>query len=152
RGSRRAMIEPGERSAVKYEIVAEAYRDLEQATGRLALIDRLAVLLARTPAGLLPTVCYLCQGLIAPEFGGVDLGLADKLAVRAVATATGTGPEQVAAGVRETGDLGQAAEHLLAVTAAGRPASLPVTAVVDTLHQIAGAEGPGSQGRKLDLL
>ena len=54
--------------------------------------------------------------------------------------------------MRETGDLGQAAEQLLAATAAGRPATLPVTEVVDTLHQIAQAEGPGSQGRKLDLL
>ena len=146
------MIERNEGGVVKYEIVAEAYRDLEQATGRLALTDRLATLLAGTPAGLLPTVCYLCQGLIAPEFAGVDLGLAEKLAVRAVATATGTGPEQVAASVRETGDLGQAAEQLLATTAAGRPASLQVAAVVDTLHRIAEAEGPGSQGRKLDLL
>src|SRR5450755_410940 len=57
--------------------------------GRLALTGRLAALLARTPAGLLPTVCYLCQGLIVPEFAGADLGLAEKLAVRAVATATG---------------------------------------------------------------
>jgi DNA ligase-1 len=137
---------------MKYEIVAEAYRDLEQAGGRLAMIDRLAALLAETPAGVLPTVCYLCQGLIAPEFAGVDLGLAEKLAVRAVATATGTGSEQVRVGVRETGDLGQAAEQLLAATAADRPASLEVTAVVDTLHRIAEAEGQGSQGRKLDLL
>src|SRR5919112_1932989 len=28
---------------------------------------------------------------------------------------------------------------------------LPVTEVVDTLHQVAQAEGPGSQGRKLEL-
>ncbi len=137
---------------MEYEIVAEAYRDLERASGRLALVDRLAALLAGTPAELLPTVCYLCQGLIAPEFAGVDLGLAEKLAVRAVATATGAGPEQVAARVRETGDLGLAAEQLLTVTAGDRPAALTVTAVVDTLHQIAAAEGPGSQGRKLDLL
>ena len=137
---------------MKYETVALAYRDLEQAAGRLALIDRLAALLTRTPAELLPTVCYLCQGLIAPQFAGVDLGLAEKLAVRAVATATGAGPEQVAARVRETGDLGQAAEQMLTATAAGRPASLEVTVVVGTLHQIAEAEGPGSQGRKLDLL
>ncbi len=137
---------------MKYETVAEAYRDLERAGGRLALADRLAALLAAAPAGLLPTVCYLCQGLIAPQFAGVDLGLAEKLAVRAVATATGTGPEQVAASVRETGDLGLAAEQMLTVTAAGRPASLEVTVVVDTLHRIAEAEGPGSQGRKLDLL
>jgi len=137
---------------VKYQTVAEAYRDLERATGRLALTERLAALLAGTPPELLPTVCYLCQGLIAPEFAGVDLGLAEKLAVRAVATATGTGPEQVTATVRETGDLGQAAEQLLDATAADRPASLEVTAVVDTLHRIAEAEGAGSQGRKLELL
>jgi DNA ligase 1 len=151
-GSRHVMIGPGEGSAVKYEIVAEAYRDLEQAGGRLALIERLAALLGQTPDALLPTVCYLCQGLIAPEFAGVDLGLAEKLAVRAVATATGADPAQVAVRVRETGDLGQAAEQLLAVIAAGRRASLPVTVVVGTLHQIAEAEGPGSQGRKLGLL
>ena len=137
---------------MQYQTVAEAYRDLEQVSGRLALIERLAALLAQTPAGLLPVVCYLCQGLIAPEFAGVDLGLAEKLAIRAVATATGTDPGQVTARVRETGDLGQAAEQLLAATADGRLASLRVAEVAATLHQIAEAEGPGSQGRKLDLL
>jgi DNA ligase 1 len=54
--------------------------------------------------------------------------------------------------VRTAGDLGLAAEQLLTVTAAGRVPSLQVTTVVDTLHQIAAAEGQGSQGRKLDLL
>ena len=137
---------------MRYQIVAEAYRDLEQASGRLVLIYRLAALIAQTPDKLLGTVCYLCQGLIAPQFAGVDLGLAEKLAVRAVGTATGVTPEQVKDILRETGDLGQAAEQLLAVTAADRPASLPVAVVIDTLHQIARAEGPGSQGRKLDLL
>ena len=142
----------GEDGGVEYEVVAEAYRDLEQASGRLVLIDRLATLLAQTPQELLPTVCYLCQGLIAPEFAGVDLGLAEKLALRAVATATGVEPEQVVAAVRDAGDLGQAAEQLLAATAGERAPSLQVAVVVDTLHQIAGAEGPGSQGRKLELL
>jgi DNA ligase 1 len=137
---------------VKYEVVAEAYRDLEQASGRLILIDRLAALLAQTPAALLPNVCYLCQGLVAPEFAAVDLGLAEKLALRAVATATGVQPEEVVAALREAGDLGQAAEQLLATTAADRQPSLEVAAVVDTLHEIARAEGSGSQGRKLELL
>ena len=35
---------------MKYQTVAEAYRDLEQASGRLAMIDRLAELLEATPA------------------------------------------------------------------------------------------------------
>jgi DNA ligase-1 len=133
-------------------MIAEAYRDLEAATARLALIERLATLLSQTPAELLPTVCYLCQGLIAPEFAGVELGVADKLAARAVATATGVTVEQVRATAHQTGDLGQAAEQLLAEAAGGRPATLEVAAVVDTLAQIAAAEGQGSQARKLELL
>src|SRR5690242_11272395 len=140
---------------MKYQIVAEAYRDLEQASGRLAMIDRLAALLAATPAEVLPTVCYLCQGLIAPEFAGVDLGLAEKMAIRAVAAVVGDDTVQVASVVREAGDLGQAAERLLAARAAGageRAAGLEVAEVVRTLREIAVAEGAGSQGRKLELL
>jgi DNA ligase-1 len=100
-------------------------------------------------------VCYLCQGLIAPEFAGIDLGVAEKLAVRALATVAGTDAAQVAALVRETGDLGQAAEQLLTPTTAGAGSGavgLEVAEVVRTLREIAVAEGTGSQGRKLELL
>ena len=105
---------------MRYETVAEAYRDLEHVSGRLALIERLAALLAQTPERLLPVVCYLCQGLIAPEFAGVDLGLAEKMAVRTVATVTGVDQAEVVSLVREVGDLGQAAEELLGATAGGQ--------------------------------
>ena len=88
---------------MKYETVAEAYRDLEAATGRLALIDRLAELIRATPDDELARVCYLCQGLIAPEFAGIDLGLAEKLAIRAVAAAAGAEPDAVTAAVRDPG-------------------------------------------------
>ena len=44
---------------MRYEIVAETYRDLERASGRLALIERLAELVRQTPDQLLPTVCLL---------------------------------------------------------------------------------------------
>jgi DNA ligase-1 len=137
---------------VKYEIVAEAYHDLEQTSARLALIDRLAALVTATPVELLPTVCYLCEGMIAPQFAGIDLGLAEKLAIRAIASATGTEPQEAAVAVRTAGDLGLAGEQLLTATAVDRAPSLQVTTVVDTLHQIAATEGQGSQGRKLDLL
>ena len=76
---------------MEYLIVAEAYRDLEQASGRLVLIERMAELVTQTPAELLPVVCYLCQGQIAPEFAGVDLGLAEKMAIRALAAARAEG-------------------------------------------------------------
>jgi len=147
---------------VQYEIVAEAYRDLERASGRLELIDRLAALLAQTPTELLPTIVYLCQGQIAPEFVGIEIGLAEKLAARAIAEAADATGEHVQAVLRDTGDLGHTAERLLArnaerdpereATAAARPVTLELRGVFDTLHQIAAAAGPGSQTRKLTLL
>src|SRR5262245_2726944 len=152
---------------VRYEIVAEASRELERASGRLALTKRLAALLADTPAELLPTVVYLCQGQIAPEFAGIDLGIAERMATRALAEAAGVSSERVVAELRDTGDLGQAAEQLLAAAADGdaadgavdepgavsaRPATLEVAGVVGTLHEIASAAGAGSQTRKLTLL
>ena len=54
---------------MRYLIVAEADRDLEQLSSRLALPERLAVLLADTPADLMPTVCYLRQLLNACTSG-----------------------------------------------------------------------------------
>src|SRR5690348_1444281 len=115
---------------MRYETVAEAYRDLEAATGRLELIDRTAELLRATPDDELARVCYLCQGLIAPQFAGIDLGLAEKLAIRAVASAAGVEPEAVTAGVRARGDLGEATEALLP----SRTPILTVGEVVETLH------------------
>ncbi len=133
---------------MRYETVAAAYRDLEAASGRLALVDRVAELLLATPDDELARVCYLCQGLIAPEFAGIDLGLAEKLAIRAVGRAADVEPDVVTAAVRERGDLGEATEALLPE----RAPSVTVAEVVETLHDVAAAGGEGSQGRKLDLL
>ena len=138
---------------MRYRTVAEAYRDLEEASGRLALVDRLAVLLAETPAELLPAVCYLCQGLIAPEFAGVDLGPG-----REARRPRGgrRGRRRPGAGRRPA--CGRSATWAWPRSSCwrrpptDRPAALTVTDVVDTLHQIAAASGAGSQGRKLELL
>ncbi|HEV8166983.1 MAG TPA: DNA ligase, partial [Actinomycetota bacterium] len=134
---------------MRYQIVAEAYRDLEGATARLALIGRLASLVRQTPTELLPTVALLCQGQIAPDFAGVELGVNERLAARAVATAAGVPPEQVLALAQKTGDLGLAAERLLQELDPDRAATLEVRTVFEGLHQVAAAEGTGSQGRKL---
>ncbi|HEV2872041.1 MAG TPA: ATP-dependent DNA ligase [Actinomycetota bacterium] len=134
---------------MRYEIVAEAYRDLERSSGRIVLIERLAELFRQTPDELVPTVALLCQGQIAPDFAGVELGMAERLAARAVAQAVGTTSEQVLAGAREVGDLGLTAEQLLAELDPERVATLEVGTVFDGLHEVARAEGEGSQGRKL---
>ena len=134
---------------MRYKILAEAYRDLERSSGRIALIERLAELFRQTPDDLLPTVALLCQGQIAPDFAGVELGMAERLAARAVAQAASTTAEQVLAGAREVGDLGLTAEQLLGELDPDRVATLEVGTVFEGLHEVAEAEGEGSQGRKL---
>jgi DNA ligase 1 len=148
-GARTGRQPTGKESRVRYQIVAEAYRDLEAASARLALIDRLAELVRQTPAELLPTVALLCQGQIAPDFAGVELGMNERLAARAVAQATDVPVEQVLARLRDTGDLGLTAERLLQERDPDRAATLEVGTVFDGLHQVAQAQGTGSQGRKL---
>src|SRR5687767_8809285 len=116
---------------MRYETVAAACRDLERASGRLEMIDRLAGLFRETPPALLPNVVLLCLGRIAPDFAGVDIGLAERLATRAVSRVAGVTAERALAVVRETGDLGLAAERLLAErpgAPADRPPGLPAGA------------------------
>jgi DNA ligase 1 len=75
------------------------------------------------------------------------------MVTRALADATGVPLEEVRATLRETGDLGLTAERPLTERGAGqRPPTLEVGVVFEILHQIAAAEGTGSQGRKLELL
>jgi hypothetical protein len=73
---------------VRYEIVAQAYRDLEAASARLELIGRLADLVRQTPDELLPAVALLCQGQIAPDFAGEEAGLALRFPASPAAGAT----------------------------------------------------------------
>ena len=134
---------------MRYGVVTEAYRDLERSSGRLQMIERLAELFRHTPVELVPTVALLCQGQIAPDFAGVELGMAERLAARAVAQAVGVPVERVMAGLRDTGDLGLAAEQLLGELDPEPVATLEVGVVFEGLHEVARAEGEGSQGRKL---
>src|SRR5215211_7490744 len=150
--STRTTLPRGRVDAMRYQIMAKTYRDLEAASGRLELIRLLADLVRQTPDELLPTVALLCQGQIAPDFAGVELGMAERLAARAVGQVAGVPGEEVLAGARETGDLGLAAERLLAALPGHREATLEVEAVFAGLHQVAEAQGTGSVARKLEGL
>ena len=99
---------------MKYETVAEAYRDLEAATGRLALIDRLAELIRATPDEELARVCYLCQGLSRRSSPGSTSAWPRRWRSGRSAGRGRRRAGRVTAAVRETGDLGEAAEALLA--------------------------------------
>jgi DNA ligase-1 len=144
--------ERGGAARMPYGVVVDAYRNLEASTGRLLLIATLADLFRHTPAALLPEVVYLCQGKLAPDFAGVQLGLAEKLTAQAVAESSGANLAQVTASLRRTGDLGSAAEQLLAGRDQRVPSTLDVHDVFQQLKAVAVASGPGAQRRKLSAV
>jgi DNA ligase-1 len=133
-----------------YARVVAAYRDVEHATSRKHVRETLVSLLRDAPAEVLPKLVYLTQGKLCPDFEAVEIGLAERLALRAVAAASGRSEREVAADLARSGDLGTSAERLLAGTR--REPTLTVEDVHSGLAAIARMSGPGAIGRKVATL
>lgn len=137
-----------------YSVVAEAYGALESISGRNEMTRVMADLLKATQKGELKRLVYLTQGKLRPDYEGVELGLAEKMALRAICTATGLPPSEVYKTYVKTGDIGTAAEKLLGRRSQGTLYSQTLTLerVYSTLLRIAGQSGAGSQEVKLKEL
>ncbi|HTP53537.1 MAG TPA: ATP-dependent DNA ligase [Thermoplasmata archaeon] len=138
---------------MRYAELAAAYERLEATTKRLEMRAILAELYTPLSPADLGTVLYLSQGMLRPEYEGVELGVADSLARRAVALATGTEEAVVARRTESSGDLGTTVQTLLeglARLAVGEP--LTVHDVYGELQRIADAKGEGSQEAKVQTL
>jgi DNA ligase-1 len=129
-----------------------AYERLGATKKRLELRKILVELVQGAPRAELPEILYLSQGMLRPEYEGVELGLADSLARRAIAAATGAVDSEVARLARETGDLGTTAERLVEGLASRSSQQRSVQDVYRHFQQIASAAGEGSQETKVRLL
>jgi DNA ligase-1 len=139
---------------VNYSEVAEKYAGLERISGRNEMTNVLADLLKKTPRAELAKLVYLTQGKLRPDYEGVELGLAEKLALRALSMATGLSPDKVYAVYVKSGDIGTVAEELLKTKNQGTLFSerLTLSRVYDTLLKIARQSGAGSVDAKLKEL
>jgi len=72
-----------------FSIVAEIFEKMENTSKRIELTNILVELLKKTPKKIIPNVVYLLQGIIRPNFEGVELGIAEKLAIRAISISAG---------------------------------------------------------------
>jgi len=133
---------------MKYRLLADAYAEIETTTSRLAITRLLADLFRQAPHAVIARLTYLTQGKLYPDFEGVEIGVAEKMAVRAVAQAAGASPEVVTRQLATAGDLGSVAETLLAKSA-GRRATLTVDEVYDGLDRAARAAGEGAQAVRI---
>ena len=137
-----------------YSVVADAYAKLESISGRNEMTEVMAKLLVATPKGELKSLVYLTQGKLRPDYEGVELGLAEKMALRAISTTTGLSSKVVHNAYVKAGDIGTAAEKLLLEKSQGTLYSEPLTLerVYSTLLRVAGRTGARSMEVKLKEL
>jgi DNA ligase-1 len=162
---RGAFPPPPAAHAVKYADLAAAFERLEATPGRLGMTSILVELLAKVPADEMVAVVRLLQGAVAPDWEGLEVGLAEKQILKVLAMATGASAKsddsvaRIEALYREKGDLGLAAEDLLKRAGGRKQASLfgassglTVKEVFDAVTAIAHTGGTGSQDAKQRLL
>jgi DNA ligase-1 len=135
---------------MQFAELAAAYEKLEATKKRLEMRALLVDLLRPLRPPELGRVLYLSQGLLRPEYEGVELGVADSLARKAVGLATHTPEAEVARRTKEVGDLGLTVARLLEERSRlPTEDRLTVAEVYRELGEIAAAKGAGSQEVKV---
>ncbi len=138
---------------MRFDELARAYERLEATSKRLEMRATLVELIRPIRPPDLAKVLYLSQGMLRPEYEGVELGVADSLARRAIATATGVPEPEVVRRTKASGDLGTTAGELLDAARRAEPERpLSVANVYAELMAVAEAKGPGSQETKVGTL
>ncbi len=134
-----------------FQPLVETFAQMEQTSSRIALTDHLVSLLKKTPPDLIDKVTYLIQGKLYPDYEGIEMGLAEKMALRAIASSSGKNLSAVERVYRETGDIGDTAGNVMVSKAQSTLFSEPMTVerVYSTFDRIARTTGPGSQETKL---
>ena len=139
---------------MKYSVIADSYEKIEATSKRLEMTDLLVDLLRNTPKELIGKVAYLTQGRIHPDFVGIEIGVAEKSAVKALARASGRKETDIEDDIKHTGDIGETSQKFLRskrqVTFSHEP--LTVEKVYETLDKMAASSGSGSVDLKLSLL
>jgi DNA ligase-1 len=137
-----------------YSELAQVYNQIENTTKRLEMTDHLVELFRSVPTELMDKTIYLTQGKILPDYQGLELGVADKLAVRAIAFTTGFTEEVVEKQLLEVGDIGLVAEELVAKKkqTALFTERLEIDKVYKSFFKIAQTTGNKSQELKFKLI
>src|SRR3972149_1446388 len=141
---------------LNYAEIADAYEKIEATTKRLEMTALLVNLLkeAKTKPVIDKVVC-LPQGKLYPDFEGREIGIAEKLAVKALARASGRKEAEIEGDLKKSGDIGETAQTFLAKkrqATLGTQKALTVQRVYEVLDKMAKTTGSGAVDTKMTLL
>ena len=136
---------------MKFSIISDALQKMEETSKRLELTDILVKLIKEIPDDVISKTIYLIQGKLRPNFEGVELGIAEKLVMRAMSKSSGIPLKNIEQDYNKGGDLGQTAENILRekIQTTFTSETITLEKVYETLFKIAKLEGKGSQEMKM---
>ena len=74
---------------MKFSIISDAFQKMEGTSKRLELTDILVELIKVIPKNVISKAIYLIQGKLRPNFEGIELGIAEKLVMKAMSKSSG---------------------------------------------------------------
>ena len=141
---------------MEFSILADAFSKMETTTKRLELTQHLVELFEKTPKDVISRIVYLLQGKLRPDFEGIELGVAEKLAIRAIAKSSGSdnAEKKIEEEYRKGGDLGQAASKILEQKkqTTFMVQDITVERVYENLFTVAKLVGSKTQDRKMKYI
>jgi len=139
---------------MEFLIIAEIFERMENTTKRIELTNILVELFKKIPKKIIPNAVYLLQGIIRPNFEGVELGIAEKLAIHAISKSSGLPIKKIENDYKNEGDLGITASNILKLKTQTTFTTEKITLerVYETLFKIAKLEGKGSQDLKMKYI
>lgn len=140
--------------------LARALASIESTTQRTVMVKLLVGLFKKLGPDEIDKAIYIILGDVRPPWEGVELGVGEKLCLRALARASGAKVEELEELYKKTGDMGEVARRALSrrqaqtllAFAGAKKGGLSVAQVYDYLFKIAKASGEGSQDLKISLL
>lgn len=136
---------------MRFSEIADTFEKMSSTTKRLELTQYLVELFQKTPPEIISKIVYLIQGKLRPDFEGIELGLAEKLAIHALSKSSGIPIKKINSTYAEDGDLGGAAAKIMEQKTQTTFLAQDITAerVYETLYKIANLEGQRSQDMKM---
>ena len=139
---------------MEFSILADSFHKMEGTRKRLELTQFLVELFEKTPTEVISKIIYLIQGKLRPDFEGIELGVAEKIAMRSISKSSGIAMKKIEEEYRKNGDLGHAASIILEqkTQTTFLVEDITVERVYETLFRIANLEGSRSQDMKMKYI
>ena len=127
-------------------------KQIEERSSRLEITRLLAELFELLESSELAPAIYMLQGQVSPKYAPINFGMAEKMVLKAVATAFQIDSKSVLIKYQIQGDLGGLTQNLRAEFLSFDENDLTIREVFDQLCKLASASGDGSQEEKVSIL